>query len=75
MAVTVLFALLIGLPTLRLRGPYFAAADAVGGGDHAAPDADLWEHTGGEEGINGLTPLIRPATRLLLLRPWHAGWR
>lgn len=59
MAVAVLFALLIGLPTLRLKGPYFALAMLSGAVIMQRLMLIFWEHTGGEEGINGLTPLIR----------------
>ena len=53
------FALLIGLPTLRLKGPYFALAMLSGAVIMQRLMLIFWEHTGGEEGINGLTPLIR----------------
>lgn len=57
--VAVLFALLIGLPTLRLKGPYFALAMLSGTVIMQRLMLIFWEYTGGEEGINGLTPLIR----------------
>ena len=59
MVMAVLFALLIGLPTLRLKGPYFALAMLSGAVIMQRLMLIFWEHTGGEEGINGLTPLIR----------------
>lgn len=59
MGVAVVFALLIGLPTLRLKGPYFALAMLSGAVIMQRLMLIFWEHTGGEEGINGLTPLIR----------------
>jgi len=59
MAVAVLAAVLIGLPTLRLRGPYFALAMLSGAVIMQRLMLIFWEQTGGEEGINGLTPLIR----------------
>jgi len=59
MAVAMLFALLIGLPTLRLKGPYFALAMLSGSVIMQRLMLIFWEHTGGEEGLNGLTPLIR----------------
>jgi len=59
MLMAVLFALLIGLPTLRLKGPYFALAMLSGAVIMQRLMLIFWEHTGGEEGINGLTPLIR----------------
>ncbi len=58
MLTAVLFALLIGLPTLRLKGPYFALAMLSGAVIMQRLMLIFWEHTGGEEGINGLTPLI-----------------
>jgi len=59
MVVAVLFALLIGLPTLRLKGPYFALAMLSGAVIMQRLMLIFWEQTGGEEGINGLEPLIR----------------
>ena len=59
MLMAMLFALLIGLPTLRLKGPYFALAMLSGAVIMQRLMLIFWEHTGGEEGINGLTPLIR----------------
>jgi branched-chain amino acid transport system permease protein len=52
-------AVLIGLPTLRLKGPYFALAMLSGAVIAQRLMLIFWEQTGGEEGINGLTPLIR----------------
>jgi branched-chain amino acid transport system permease protein len=54
-----LFALVIGLPTLRLRGPYFALAMLSGAVIMQRLMLIFWEQTGGEEGINGIEPLIR----------------
>lgn len=59
MAVAVLFALIIGLPTLRLKGPYFALAMLSGAVIMQRLMLIFWETTGGEEGINGIEPLIR----------------
>jgi branched-chain amino acid transport system permease protein len=59
MVVAVLFALLIGLPTLRLRGPYFALAMLSGAVIMQRLMLIFWEQTGGEEGIHGIEPLIR----------------
>ena len=59
MVVAMLFALLIGLPTLRLKGPYFALAMLSGAVIMQRLMLIFWEQTGGEEGINGLEPLIR----------------
>lgn len=57
-AVAALFGLLIGFPTLRLRGPYFALATLAAAVIIEHLMVILWEITGGEEGLNGLTPLI-----------------
>jgi branched-chain amino acid transport system permease protein len=57
-AAAVLFALAIGFPTLRLRGPYFALAML------SATTAMLYltiiysPYTGGQDGLNGLYPII-----------------
>jgi len=59
MLMAVLFALLVGLPTLRLKGPYFALAMLSGAVIMQRLMLIFWEHTGGEEGINGLAPLIK----------------
>lgn len=57
--VAVLFGLVIGLPTLRLRGPYFALATLAAATILQRLTIIFWEYTGGEEGISGLTPLVR----------------
>ena len=59
MLMAALFALIIGLPTLRLKGPYFALAMLSGAVIMQRLMLIFWEQTGGEEGINGLEPLIR----------------
>jgi branched-chain amino acid transport system permease protein len=59
MVMSVVAAVLIGLPTLRLKGPYFALAMLSGAVIMQRLMLIFWEQTGGEEGINGLTPLIR----------------
>jgi branched-chain amino acid transport system permease protein len=59
MIVAATFAVLIGLPTLRLRGPYFALAMLSGAVIMQRLMLIFWEQTGGEEGLNGLEPLIR----------------
>ncbi len=53
------FAVLLGLPTLRLKGPYFALAMLSAAVIMQRLMLIFWEYTGGEEGINGLEPLIR----------------
>ena len=59
MIMAMVFALVIGLPTLRLKGPYFALAMLSGAVIMQRLMLIFWEHTGGEEGINGIEPLIR----------------
>lgn len=59
MLAAVLFALLMGIPTLRLRGPYFALAMLSGAVIMQRLMLIFWEQTGGEEGINGIEPLLR----------------
>jgi branched-chain amino acid transport system permease protein len=59
MMVAIVFALVIGLPTLRLRGPYFALAMLSGAVIMQRLMLIFWEVSGGEEGINGIEPLIR----------------
>jgi branched-chain amino acid transport system permease protein len=58
-AVAVAFGLAIGLPTLRLHGPYFALATLAAATIMQRLTLILWELTGGEEGLPGLTPLVR----------------
>ena len=59
MLMAMVFALVIGLPTLRLKGPYFALAMLSGAVIMQRLMLIFWEQTGGEEGINGIEPLIR----------------
>jgi len=59
MVMAMLFAIIIGLPTLRLKGPYFALAMLSGAVIMQRLMLIFWEQTGGEEGINGIEPLIR----------------
>ncbi len=55
--VAVVFAVVIGLPTLRLVGPYFAVATLVAASIMERLTLVLWQTTGGEEGLTGLSPL------------------
>ncbi|PWW44356.1 branched-chain amino acid ABC transporter permease [Melaminivora alkalimesophila] len=48
----------IGFPTLRLKGPYFALATLAAAAIAQRMLLILWDITGGEEGIQGLTPLV-----------------
>lgn len=59
MLMAMVFALVIGVPTLRLKGPYFALAMLSGAVIMQRLMLIFWEQTGGEEGINGIEPLIR----------------
>jgi branched-chain amino acid transport system permease protein len=52
MAAAVVFALIMGIPTLRLKGPYFALAMLSGAVIMQRLMLIFWEYTGGEEGIN-----------------------
>jgi branched-chain amino acid transport system permease protein len=58
MLVAVLFALIMGFPTLRLKGPYFALAMLSGAVIMQRLMLIFWEQTGGEEGIQGIEPLL-----------------
>lgn len=53
-AVAVVFSIIIGFPTLRLKGPYFALAMLAAAAIMQRLMLILWEYTGGEEGIPGL---------------------
>jgi branched-chain amino acid transport system permease protein len=56
----------MGFPTLRLKGPYFALAMLSGAVIMQRLMLIFWEYTGGEEGINGIEPLLRS--------PLHYYW-
>lgn len=58
MIIASLFALAVGFPTLRLKGPYFALAMLSASVIMERLMLIFWEQTGGEEGLNGLEPLI-----------------
>lgn len=59
MLLAVAFALLLGFPTLRLKGPYFALAMLSAAVIMQRLMLIFWEYTGGEEGIQDIAPLIR----------------
>jgi branched-chain amino acid transport system permease protein len=59
MVMAMVFAIVLGVPTLRLKGPYFALAMLSGAVIMQRLMLIFWEQTGGEEGINGIEPLIR----------------
>ncbi len=48
----------MGFPTLRLRGPYFSLAMLTAAAVAQRLLLIFWDKTGGEEGIQGLLPLI-----------------
>lgn len=64
--IAVIFSLIVGFPTLRLRGPYFALAMLSASAILQRLCLIFWEQTGGEEGLYGLDPLIR--------NPLHYYW-
>lgn len=53
-----LVGVLLGFPTLRLKGPYFALATLAAGAIAQRLLLIFWEYSGGEEGIQGVAPLI-----------------
>ena len=57
-ALAVACGLLLGLPTLRLRGPYFTLAMLSAAAIAQRLLLIFWDRTGGEEGIQGLLPLV-----------------
>ncbi|CAN5480458.1 branched-chain amino acid ABC transporter permease [soil metagenome] len=64
--IAAIFAVIVGFPTLRLRGPYFALAMLSASAILQRLCLIFWEYTGGEEGLYGLDPLIR--------NPLHYYW-
>ncbi len=58
-AVAVAFSMTVGIPTLRLSGPYFALATLAAAAITQRLTLIFWERTGGEEGIQGIEPLLR----------------
>ena len=66
MLVSMLFAVVLGFPTLRLKGPYFALAMLSSAVIMQRLMLIFWEYTGGEEGIQDITPLI--------VNPLHYYW-
>jgi len=57
--VAVLFSLVIGIPTLQLRGPYCALAMLSGAVVMQKLSIIFSEVTGGQDGLNGLSPMLR----------------
>ncbi|WP_211097390.1 branched-chain amino acid ABC transporter permease [Herbaspirillum sp. ST 5-3] len=58
MGCAALVGIVIGFPTLRLKGPYFALATLAAASIAQRMVLIFWEVSGGEEGIQGLTPLV-----------------
>ena len=56
--VAVLFSLLMGFPTLRLRGPYFALAMLSASAVMQNLTIIFSGYTGGQDGLNGLFPIL-----------------
>jgi branched-chain amino acid transport system permease protein len=56
--VAMLFGIVIGLPTLRLRGPYFALAMLSGAAVMQSLTIIFARYTGGQDGLNGLSPVF-----------------
>jgi branched-chain amino acid transport system permease protein len=58
--VAVLFSIVMGFPTLRLKGPYFALAMLSGAAVMQNLTIIFSEYTGGQDGLNGLDPILDP---------------
>ena len=56
--VAVGFSIVMGVPTLRLKGPYFALAMLSGAAVMQNLTIIFSEYTGGQDGLNGLDPLM-----------------
>jgi branched-chain amino acid transport system permease protein len=56
--VAVAFSLIMGLPTLRLRGPYFALAMLSGATVMQSLTIIFSQYTGGQDGLNGIFPIL-----------------
>jgi branched-chain amino acid transport system permease protein len=57
--VAVVFSMVVGVPTLPLSGPYFALATLSAAAIVQRLTLIFWERTGGEEGIQGIAPLLQ----------------
>jgi branched-chain amino acid transport system permease protein len=66
MIAAVVLSLIMGFPTLRLKGPYFALAMLSSAVIMQRLMLIFWEVTGGEEGLHGLDPLLN--------NPVHFYW-
>jgi branched-chain amino acid transport system permease protein len=56
--VAVGFSLIMGIPTLRLKGPYFALAMLSGATVMQSLTIIFSTYTGGQDGLNGLFPIL-----------------
>jgi branched-chain amino acid transport system permease protein len=56
--VAVCFSLVVGFPTLRLRGPYFALAMLSAATAMQYLTIIFAEYTGGQDGLNGIFPIL-----------------
>lgn len=55
--VAALLGLIIGIPCLRIRGPYLALATFAASAVPLGLTSVYWEYTGGDDGLYGITPL------------------
>ena len=65
--VAIVFSIIIGFPTLRLRGPYFALAMLSGAAVMQNLTIIFSEYTGGQDGLNGIFPVIESRLRYYYL--------
>jgi branched-chain amino acid transport system permease protein len=56
--VAVAFSIVMGFPTLRLKGPYFALAMLSGAAVMQSLTIIFSEYTGGQDGLNGIDPML-----------------
>lgn len=57
--VAAILGLALGIPALRLTGPYLALVTFVASAIPAALTAIFWEYSGGEDGLYGIAPLTQ----------------
>jgi branched-chain amino acid transport system permease protein len=60
--VAMLFSIVVGVPTLRLKGPYFALAMLSAATVMQSLTVIFSEYTGGQDGLNGLAPILNSET-------------
>jgi branched-chain amino acid transport system permease protein len=68
--VAALFGYLLGVPCLRLKGPYLALATFAGSGVLAALTAVFWKYSGGEDGLYGIAHV---STNYVVKYYWSVG--